>query len=289
MKCIIPRKKAQSLLCFLALLLAMPLSVTASPEDEKPAVTLAHTWDGTMDVSGWWMSEKLDGVRGYWTGKAMLSRSGQKFNVPAWFTINFPPTALDGELWLGRQQFAEVVSIVRSQEAGEAWRDVRYVIFDAPGIAGTFETRMAATSAWFDQHPSSYAEVLKQEVCSGEAHLKKRLKAVEALGGEGLMLRRPESLYLAGRTDDLLKVKSFQDSEAVVVKHIEGSGRNRGRLGALLVRLPDGITFKIGSGFSDAERDNPPPIGSTITFKYYGFTHNGVPRFASFLRIREAM
>jgi len=288
MKYIIPRKKTRSLLYFLVLLLAIPLSVVASPEDENPPVALAHTWDGSMDVSGWWMSEKLDGVRGYWTGTAMLSRSGKRYNVPTWFTVNFPPTPLDGELWLGRQQFAELVSIVRSQDAGDAWRDVRYVIFDAPGIAGTFEARMAATSAWFDHHPSSYAEVLKQEVCSGEAHLKKRLKAVEALGGEGLMLRRPESLYLAGRTHDLLKVKSFQDSEAVVVKHISGSGRNEGRLGALLVRLPNGIAFKIGSGFSDAERDNPPPIGSTITFKYYGFTHNGVPRFASFLRIRKA-
>ncbi|OIO69872.1 MAG: DNA ligase [Zetaproteobacteria bacterium CG_4_9_14_3_um_filter_49_83] len=278
----------------LAALFIFPLSLKADSEvaangDLKPAVALAYTWDSSIDIKGWWMSEKLDGVRGYWTGKTMLSRSGQQLDVPAWFTSNFPATALDGELWLGRQQFSELVSIVRSKHNEEAWKQVRYVIFDAPGIADSFEKRMAATSDWFAQHPSDYAQVLKQEVCADTAHLNKRLKEIEALGGEGLMLRRPESLYLAGRTHDLLKVKTYLDSEAVVVKHVSGTGKNAGRLGALLVRLPNGIEFNIGSGFSDMERDNPPPIGSSITFKYYGLTHNGVPRFASFLRIRETM
>ena len=287
------RKKIHNIFCFLSLLLASPLCVTAGSvlgetQTLKPSVALAHTWDASTDIKGWWMSEKFDGVRGYWTGKAMLSRSGETINVPTWFTLNFPNTALDGELWLGRQQFSALVRIVRSKNAGDDWKNVRYVIFDAPG-KGPFETRMAATRRWFSEHPSDYAQVLEQEICTDEAHLKRRLKEVEKLGGEGLMLRRPESLYLEGRTHDLLKVKSYQDSEAVVLKHIVGSGRNAGRLGALLVRMSNGTTFKIGSGFSDDERNNPPPIGSTITFKYYGFTHNGVPRFASFLRIRTEM
>jgi DNA ligase-1 len=265
------------------------VSASAEETPTPPPVALAYTWDGSSDITGWWLSEKLDGVRGYWTGTAMLSRSGKPVDVPQWFTVNFPPTPLDGELWLGRQQFAELMSIVRSKSAqAQAWKHVHYLIFDAPG-SGTFETRMQATATWFAQHPSSYAAVLKQETCTGKAQLKEKLKAVEALGGEGLMLRRPKSLYLAGRSHDLLKVKSFEDAEAVVVKHLAGSGRNKGRLGALLVRLPNGVTFKIGSGFSDAERNDPPPIGSTITFKYYGLTNNGIPRFASFLRIRNAM
>jgi len=289
---LIQRKKLLFLLFFFPAIFAAPLSLQADSnerqnEEGEAPVALAHRWEESTDVKGWWMSEKLDGVRGYWTGKEMLSRSGKPFNIPRWFIRNFPPTALDGELWLGRQKFSGLVSIVRRKEADDDWKKVRYFIFDAPGIEGPFEERIDSTRRWFARYPSSYAEVLKQELCEGEVHLKAKLKEVESLGGEGLMLRRPESLYLAGRTHDLLKVKTYRDTEAVVVKHIPGSGRNEGRMGSLLVRLPSGIEFAVGGGFSDDDRKNPPPVGSTITFKYYSLTKKGVPRFASFLRIRE--
>ena len=259
----------------------------AKEKGEDPELALAHSWEEKIDIKGWWMSEKLDGVRGYWTGSRMVSRSGKPFNIPLWFTEDFPSTPLDGELWLGREQFSELVSIVRRNDAGNKWKKVHYYIFDAPGIEGPFEKRITYAKKWFTSHPDSYAKVLKQEVCQGEEHLKERLKEVESLGGEGLMLRKPESLYFKGRTKELLKVKTFKDTEAVVIRHLPGKGRNEGRLGSLLVRLPNGIEFAIGSGLSDVERENPPPVGSTITFKYYGLTKIGVPRFASFLRIRE--
>ena len=118
--------------------------------------------------------------------------------------------------------------------------------------------------------------------------MRQKLAAVEAAGGEGLMLRRPQSPYTVGRTRDLLKVKMFKDAEAVVMKHLPGTGKHTGRLGALLVRLPNGKEFSIGSGLTDAQRDNPPPIGATITFKYQNLTKAGIPRFASFLRVRHA-
>ncbi|MBE9502956.1 MAG: DNA ligase [Proteobacteria bacterium] len=289
---LIQRKKFLFLLFFSPIIFSVPLSLQAGSNESKNGeraapVALAHSWEESTDVKGWWMSEKLDGVRGYWTGKEMVSRSGKPFNIPQWFIRNFPPTALDGELWLGRQQFSGLVSIVRRKEPHDDWKKVRYFIFDAPGIEGSFEKRIGSTQRWFARYPSAYAEVLKQEVCEGKVHLKAKLKEVESLGGEGLMLRRPESLYLVGRTHDLLKVKTYRDTEAVVVNHTPGSGRNEGRLGSLLVRLPNGIEFSIGGGFSDDDRKNPPPIGSTITFKYYSLTKKGVPRFASFLRIRE--
>ncbi len=289
---LIERKKLWCLLFFFQVFFAAPLLLEAGSNEsqsgeKKAPVALAHSWEESTDVKGWWMSEKLDGVRGYWTGKEMVSRSGKPFNIPQWFVRNFPPTALDGELWLGRQQFSGLVSIVRRKVPGDDWKKVRYFIFDAPGIEGSFEKRIDSAKRWFARHPSAYAEVLKQEVCEGEEHLKAKLKEVEDLGGEGLMLRRPESLYLVGRTHDLLKVKTYRDTEAVVVKQNPGSGRNEGRMGSLLVRLPSGIEFSIGSGFSDDDRNNPPPVGSTITFKYYGLTKKGVPRFASFLRIRD--
>lgn len=101
------------------------------------------------------------------------------------------------------------------------------------------------------------------------------------------MLRKPNSSYEAGRSYNLLKVKTYEDAEATVIAHLPGKGKHSGRLGALLVKLPNGIQFAVGSGFSDLERENPPPIGSIITFKYYGYHKSGIPRFASFLRVRE--
>ena len=101
------------------------------------------------------------------------------------------------------------------------------------------------------------------------------------------MLRQPESLYVVGRSSTLLKVKSFRDDEAVVIAHIAGTGRHKGRMGALQVRLADGTEFAIGTGFSDKERDNPPALGSTVIFRYQELTDGGVPQFPSFSALRE--
>ena len=233
------------------------------------------------------MSEKLDGVRGYWTGKELISRQGNPFHVPEWFTRDFPQTPLDGELWTERDQFQELVSIVRRENAGTDWEKVHYFVFDAPGTEGGFEKRLDFVRRWFLVHPNLYAEVLEHQICESEEHLRKELKEIESLGGEGVMLRRPDSPYTVGRSYDLLKVKTYEDTEATVIKHLPGSGKHTGRLGSLLVELPNKIQFAIGTGFSDKERDNPPPIGSTVTFKYYGFYKSGIPKFASFLRIHE--
>ena len=266
-----------------------PSSNSPSPgkSHSKAPVMLARSWDQKIDISGWWMSEKLDGVRGYWTGKQLISRSGNPYHAPKWFTRNFPSTPLDGELWLGRQQFSELVSIVRRKPPDAGWKNVRYLIFDAPLVEGGFEKRLDFARLWFQQHPNPYAEVLKQQICENEAHLRKKLREIESLGGEGMMLRKPDSPYTVGRSYNLLKVKTYEDAEATVIEHLPGSGKHAGRLGSLLVELPNGIQFAIGTGFSDQERENPPPVGSIITFKYYGFHKSGIPRFASFLRIRD--
>lgn len=264
-----------------------PTPHTNSNTEQKAPVMLADQWDHKVDIKGWWMSEKLDGVRGYWTGKELVSRSGNLFHAPERFTRDFPPTPLDGELWTGREQFPELVSIIRRKNADTGWEKVRYVIFDAPRIEGGFEKRLDFARRWFVEHPNLFVEVLEQQICESEKHLQRKLMEIESLGGEGMMLRKPGSPYTVGRSHDLLKVKSFEDDEATVIKHLPGSGKFTGRLGSLLVELPNGIQFAIGTGFSDQERDNPPPLGSVITFKYYGFYKSGIPKFASFLRIRE--
>jgi len=264
---------------------ALSTSPKADNTPQKAPAMLAQRWDQKIDINGWWMSEKLDGVRGYWTGKEMISRSGNSFHIPTWFTKNFPSTPLDGELWIGRRKFSELVGIIRRKIPAAEWEKVRYLIFDAPQAEGGFEKRLDFARRWFRQHPNPYTEVLKQQICENEMQLRRKLAEIESYGGEGVMLRKPNSPYTVGRSYDLLKVKTYKDEEAKVIKHLPGSGKHAGRLGALLVELPNGIRFAIGTGFTDQERENPPPVGSIITFKYYGLHESGIPRFASFLRV----
>lgn len=266
-----------------------PFKTSSTASVEKPKLMLANTFDPAMDVTGWWVSEKLDGVRGYWTGSKMVSRSGNVISVPAWFTAHFPSFPLDGELWIERGRFLEITSMIRQTDAGDQWQKVRYCIFDAPSDVAGFEERIEKARKWFDAHGSSHVRVLAQERCQGKAHLETMLAKTESQGGEGLMLRRPGSLYTAGRSPDMLKVKSFQDTEAKVVEHIGGSGKYKGKMGSIRVELPNGIRFAIGTGFTDKDRENPPPIGSTVTFKYKELNPSGVPRFAVFLRVRDDM
>ncbi len=257
---------------------------TAAKPD-APALLLAHRWENDGDLRGWWMSEKLDGVRAYWDGKSFFSRLGNRFIAPDWFTAGLPDTPLDGELWAGRKQFQKTVSIVRRQDAGKVWESIRYLIFDAPSQAGPFEQRMEFINHLFET-PLAYAAAHEHQICDGLEHMQRELARVEQLGGEGLMLREPESLYEAGRSKTLLKVKTFFDAEAKVMGHQAGRGRHKGRLGALEVITPEGTNFSVGTGLSDAERDNPPVVGSIVTYRYQELSDNGVPRFPSFIGVR---
>lgn len=271
------------IVCFLLLILCLHPGADAGALD----ILLPMVYEDNIDISGWLMSEKLDGVRGYWDGEKLLSKNGLPFNPPAVFIKNFPDFPIEGELWAGRGMFEKTVSIVKKHEAHNGWLELEFAIFDVPLAGGGFEQRLRMAGLWFAKNPSEYAFVIAHKTIRDREHLKEELLRVENLGGEGLILRKPDSLYTAGRSDDFLKVKSYLDMEAVVIGHIEGKGRNRGRLGSVLVELPDKTRFKIGTGFSDDDRKDPPPIGSIITFKYYGFNKSGIPRFPSFLRTRQ--
>lgn len=263
---------------------AKPVKPSGDPA-EGPPVLLAETWDNAQDLAGWWMSEKLDGVRAYWDGTQFLSRQGNLYHAPDWFVAGLPAVPLDGELWIGRKQFQRTVSIVRRQDKTELWKEVRFVVFDAPGRAEPFEARLTFLKQSLPGK-NTFTEALAHDFCKGIDHLRDELKRVEGLGGEGLMLRQPGSGYVAGRSSTLLKVKSFLDAEAVVVAHEPGKGKHAGRLGALTARLPNGKSFSVGTGFTDRERAAPPPVGATITFRYQELSDGGIPRFPSFLRVR---
>ncbi len=254
-------------------------------ETKEPPLLLAHKWEMETDLTGWWMSEKLDGVRAYWDGENFFSRLGNRFHVPDWFKEGLPKTALDGELWGGRKRFQRTVGIVKRQDKSEAWREIRYVVFDAPGEKSSFEDRLALCGQLIAG--LAHVAVLEHEPCRGHDHLREQLAFVESLGGEGLMMRKPGSRYEAGRSSTLLKVKSFFDTEARVLEHVPGAGRHKARLGALLVELSDGTRFNVGTGFSDAERESPPPIGAIITFRYQELSDGGVPRFPSYVGVRD--
>ena len=255
-------------------------------EEAGPPLLLAESWDNAADLSDWWMSEKLDGVRAYWDGKQFISRQGNLYHAPAWFIEGLPAMPLDGELWIGRKKFQRTVSIVRRQDQSDLWKEVRFLVFDAPAAPGAFEARVEMIKDAFAKGNSKFALAHEHARCRSLDHLRAELARIEALSGEGLMLRQPGSKYVAGRSSTLLKVKTFHDAEAIIVGHQAGEGRHKGRLGALLARLPDGTRFAIGTGFSDRERANPPGVGATVTFRYQELSEAGVPRFPSYVGIR---
>lgn len=256
-----------------------------------PPLMLSKPWDRRQSLSGLWVSEKYDGVRGYWDGQQLRTRTGLPIAAPAWFTAGWPATPLDGELWVGRGRFAQALSTVRDQTPDEAaWRAVHYLVFDLPAHAGRFEERLPALQAAVGQIAQPWVQAVAQSPATDAAALQQQLDAVVREGGEGLMLQHGQAYYTAQRSDALRKLKPFEDAEARVVGQVAGQGRHAGRMGALWLELPaqEGLAarrFKLGTGFSDAERAAPPAVGSWVSYRYRGNTASGLPRFASFLRV----
>jgi len=272
------------LLLLLSFLLPQPsLAEATSP----PRSMLATNYRSGLNIADYWVSEKLDGVRGRWDGKRLVTRAGQPIVPPAWFTADWPKVPMDGELWIGRGRFDEVSGIVRAGKADDrAWRRVRFMVFDLPEHGGTFEARVLRTRGLLFTTGILWLQPVPQFRVTDASALEARLKQVVAGGGEGLMLHRRSALYRVGRSDDLIKYKLYEDAEARVVAYTPGKGKYMGMLGALVVQRQDGQRFRLGSGFTDAQRATPPPIGSLVTYRYNGLTGKGLPRFARFQRIR---
>jgi DNA ligase-1 len=276
----------RAVLVLLLYLLAVPLLAVASP---PPRMMLATSYKGGIDVTEYWVSEKLDGVRGRWDGHRLRTRSGLAIAPPTWFTANWPAVPIDGELWIGRGRFDAISTIVRAPVADDrAWRRVRFMAFDLPAHGGRFEARVMAMRILLGNARIAWLRPVTQFRVPDAAGLDARLRVVVAAGGEGLMLHHRNARYRIGRSEDLLKYKPYDDAEARVVAYSTGQGKYAGMLGALIVVRPNGLRFRLGSGFTDAQRAQPPPIGSQVTFRYNGVTANGVPRFARFLRMRDA-
>lgn len=272
------RKELFAFLLFVVLLAKVSLALDL----QKPEV-----YQGNEPVENWYMSEKLDGVRGYWNGTELLTRQGKKVFAPAWFLENFPPFALDGELWSDRAQFEFIQATVLDETPTDNWRRITYNIFEVPQAAGDFSTRLQKAKEWFASHPNRYARIIPQIVCENNDHLQRFLKEIEAKGGEGVIVKDPTQGFHTGRSPHVLKVKNFSDREGTVVAINPGKGKFENMMGSLTLELENGLQFDLGTGFSDELRKNPPHIGSVVTFKFYGWTKNGKPKFASYLRIRK--
>lgn len=259
-----------------------------APSATAPALMHAKLWPSDQDPSGYLVSEKLDGVRAFWDGHVLRFRSGLPIAAPDWFTVALPPTALDGELWLGRGRFDELSGIVRRQVAVDAdWRSVRYMIFDLPGDPNAFAERSQRIQVLLAQAKQPWLQAVAQARVSDASALQKLLNQTTQAGGEGLVLHRANALWSPGRSDALLKLKLQPDEEARVVAHLPGKGKHAGRLGALLLEMPNGQRFALGTGFTDAQREAPPPVGSVVTYRYRDHTPKGLPKFAAFLRVRS--
>ena len=257
---------------------------------DAPALLLANVYRPGMRLADYWVSEKYDGVRGYWDGHTLRTRGGETVAAPAWFTAGWPATPMDGELWAGRGRFSHAQSTVRQQQPDDAaWREMRFMVFDLPAHGGTFDQRLPALNQLVELLDQPWVQAVPQQRVASDAALQKLLLRTVRAGGEGLMLHRGASMYRAGRSDDLIKVKTHEDAEAKVVAHLPGQGRHAGRLGALVVEMPSGQRFRLGAGLTDAERDHPPPVGSWVSYRFRGTHDSGVPRFASFVRVRDDM
>ena len=266
--------------------LLLIVAFSASLLGKKPVLQEAKVFHD-QNVTGWVMSEKLDGIRGYWDGRKLYTKNGFIIHAPKYFLDHFPPFALDGELWIGRGMYETIQSVVLDDTPSEKWKTVTYNIFEVPYAEGNFRQRLKKAYRWFMKHPNKFVKIIPQYDCHSRADLLKFLKRVVSQGGEGVIVKNPEPNYFTGRSDWVLKVKKYSDAEGKVLQINPGRGKYAGMMGSLTVQMKDGTVFKLGNGFTMKERLHPPVTGSVVTFKYYGWTKQHKPKFASFLHMRS--
>lgn len=248
-------------------------------EPQKPSV---YT---DQNISGWIMSEKLDGIRGIWDGKQFYSKSGKILNVPSWFIKNFPTFRLDGEFWSKRDDFENIQSTVLDKNPSKNWENITFNIFDIPDKSGDFFTRLEFGKKWFATNQNEYVKFLEQKVCADKKSLDDFLNQIIKLKGEGVIVKNPNETYNNGRSHYVLKVKKVQDMEGEVIGYNHNLKTKIFK--SLKIKLENGIIFDLGGGLNKTIKNNLPKIGDVVTFKYFGFTKYGKPKFATFLRVRS--
>ena len=262
-------------------------------------VTLAHTYSeekhgALVRGGGWRISEKFDGVRFHvcLDTNRILSRTGKPFSVPKGILDEIWKfrTRFDGEFFISRGKFQETISVVRktTNTNEEEWGRILFMIFDIQDPTRNFDERLAILHKVIPaDHP--FLKVVEQTHVTADTDLDAMLAEFEGLGAEGLMLRKvQDGGYTFARTDNLLKIKSFHSCEAKVLALEKGKGKHSNRLGQILCETPEKRSFRVGSGFTDAERENPPcKVGDIVTYRYFEkHSKTGVPRFPTWVGVR---
>nr|WP_314389655.1 DNA ligase [uncultured Campylobacter sp.] len=256
-----------------------------------------------QNVGGWLASEKLDGVRAYWDGRNLRSRNGKILAVPEGWSTHFPSFALDGELYTARGEFEKIQSTVMDKTPSvAAWSEIKFHIFDVPEASGGLLERLSELEKFIVKNPQAgqNLKIIKQVKVKDNAEFEAFAEQIVAKGGEGAVAREPNAPYERKRSKNALKYKKFKDAECEVISINKGSGKYANFAGSLTCKAlgskddkekagepKEGTIFKIGSGLSDENRQEPPKIGSIITYKFQNLTSNGKPRFPIFLRVRE--
>ena len=246
--------------------------------------TLAATLQTIGDLRQHYASEKLDGVRAEWRQPGgLFTKGGLRIMAPHWFTAGLPTVPVAGEIWCGHGGFATAQKLCAAGDSQDPdWSRATFALFDLPDTPAAFAEKTKGLQLVAEQTAKAHIFAIPQRLATDQAALEHDFNRVINHGGEGIVLRRADD-----RRGKIVKLKARYDAEAAVVTSLPGTGNNSGRMGALLVRrLADNAEFKIGTGFSEADRDAPPAPGEVITFTYTGLTENGLPRHASFLRKR---
>lgn len=232
------------------------------------------------------VSEKLDGMRAYWDGKNLISKSGNIIHAPQWFLKDFPPFELDGELYTKRGDFEHIISIIKNQKNTDSWHLLKYHIFEVPNQKGNLTQRLQVIKDYLNTHKNPYITIIPQHQFQTLEAIQNFFNQIKQDNGEGIILRKKDLAYYTGRNSNTLKYKVFLDRECKIIGYKMGKNALKNKVGSLICQ--DGEkTIYIGSGLTNNMRENPPPLDTIITYKYYQTTKNNMPKHPVFLRIRE--
>lgn len=253
---------------------------------QSPQLFLLKTYKDDFNTTGWVMSEKYDGVRAFWDGQKLISRSGKLFTPPPSFTKDFPSFALDGEIWSKRGDFENIVSIVNTKNSKDRWDALKFMVFELPAQDGNLFERLEVLQRYLTRHTATKIRLIRQHKILKKEDVKVYFDARIKDGAEGIVIRNPFVEYYSGRTKYAFKYKPFIDAECKVKEILKGRGKFSSVMGAVKCDF-DGQMITIGSGFDYEDRKAPPKIGTVISFKYYGLTALGNPKYPVYLRTRD--
>ena len=270
--------------------------------------------------NGWYISEKYDGYRARWMKQdnIFLSRNEKPFNAPDWFKQSIPDEDFDGELWVGRDNFEKMGVVRKKIPIDEEWKAIKYIVYDLPNLKVPFKERIKSLKKIVEDNNKQWDEYkltldesyhhlksplifAKQTIIKNKDHLEMIYQEIIKEGGEGIMLKHPDSTYENKRSNMMLKYKPVFDEEAIIIDYKLGKGKYEGLLGAFickplinmntyhLIDSNENHEFTI-SGMDDEIRnefDTSHPIGTIISYEHSGKTTTGKPRFGRYVRKRD--